>query len=87
MLYATILHTLAGTVTGSIFRVRILLVLLCLVIIESVILYFMQGGIAVLWALASFYAIEFGYFTGILARSFIERAAYSYARRRIRRMF
>jgi len=74
-------------VTGSIFKVRILLALLGLVIIESVILCFMQGGTAVLWALASVFAIEFGYFTGILARSFIERAADSHARTRIRRMF
>jgi hypothetical protein len=74
LLYATILNTLAGTVTGSIFKVQTILVLLGLVIIESIILCFMQGSIVALWAFANVVGIEFGYFAGIFARSFLEHA-------------
>lgn len=86
MLYATILNALAGAVTGSVFKVRVLWVLLGLIAVESVILALVQGSIAGLWALANVIGIEGGYLAGIFARSLLERVERSRASARTRRI-
>lgn len=76
MLYSTTLYLLAGTVTGSIFRVPTLLILLGIILIESVILALVHGNIAGLWAIAGLLAAEVGYLTGIYSRRALEQAGY-----------
>ncbi len=77
MLYAATLHLLAGTVAGSIFKVRTLLTLLGLVLFEAAILAFVQGSTAGLWSLTSLLAIEVGYIVGILSRGALGIVGYS----------
>ena len=86
MLYATIFHLLAGTVTGSVFKVRTLLILLGLVLIESVILAIVHGSIAGLWAVANLIGIQVGYLVGIYVRGVLEQAGYLLPSVRTRRM-
>lgn len=77
MLYATIFHLLAGMITGSIFKVRILLLVLGFVLVEFVILAFVHGNAAGLWAAASLLVVEMGYVAGIFGRRIFEQASYS----------
>ena len=86
MLYATILHLLAGAVTGSVFKVRTLLILLGLVVVESTILGVVHGSIAGLWALANLVGVQVGYLTGIYARNAFEHAGYLLPNVRTRRL-
>jgi len=86
LLYATIFHLLAGTVTGSIFKVRTLLILLALVLIESVILAIVHGSIAGPWAVANLIGIQVGYLVGIYVRGVLEQAGYLLPSVRTRRM-
>jgi hypothetical protein len=67
-------HFLAGTVAGSIFTVRTLLVLVALVLVEG-------AAVTVAWgvsvgggALASLIAVQIGYLGGIYVRSVLEHA-------------
>ena len=85
MLYATIFHLLAGAVTGAVFKIRILLILLGLVFIESIILALVHGNIAGLWALANFIGIQAGYLAGIYGRGVLEQAGYLLPNVRTRR--
>ena len=85
MLYATILHFLAGTVTGSVFKVRTLLLLLALVIVESAILALVHGSISALWAATNVIGVQVGYFVGLFARSALEQTGYSSGGVRTRR--
>jgi hypothetical protein len=77
LVYAAICHLLAGAVTGSLFKVRTLLILLSLVLAESAILIFVQGSIAWEWTLINLVAVEFGYLAGILSRHILELVGYS----------
>lgn len=86
MLYATILHLLAGAVTGSVFKVRTLLILLGLVLVESLILAFVHGSIAGYWGLANIVGVQAGYIFGIFARGILEQAGYSLPSVRTRRL-
>ena len=86
MLYATILHLLAGTVTGSVFKVRILLILLVLVLVESLALALVHGSIASLWALANIVGVQAGYLVGVFARGILEQAGYLLPTVRTRRL-
>ena len=86
MIYATIFHLLAGTVTGSVFKVRILLILLGLVLFESVILAIVHGSIAGPWALANLIGIQVGYLVGISLRGVLEQAVYLLPSVRTRRI-
>jgi hypothetical protein len=79
LLYATLLNALAGAVTGSVFKVRVLWLLLAIIVVESVILAFVQGSIAGLWAIANVIGIDGGYLAGIFARSLLERVERSRA--------
>ena len=86
MLYATIFHFLAGGITGSLFKTRTLLLLLAFVAVESVIIAFIEPRIAVVWAIAAIVSVQFGYVAGIFVRGLLERAGYSSARIKKRRI-
>jgi hypothetical protein len=77
LLYATIFHVLAGTVTGSLFKARTLLLLLGFVFIESLSLVIVQGSITIPWVIGMVVAIQIGYFVGMLSRRALEHAGYS----------
>jgi len=86
LLYATIFHLLAGTMTGSVFKVRALFLLLGLVLFESVFLAVMLGSVAGLWALANLVGVQIGYVGGIYGRSILEQAGYLLPNTRARRL-
>jgi hypothetical protein len=86
LLDAIILHLLAGAVTGSVFKVRTLLIVLGFVVIESVILAFVHSSIAALWALTNLVGVQVGYLAGIYARGVLEQAVYVIIRVRLRRL-
>jgi hypothetical protein len=77
LLFATLLHTLAGLITGSIFKVRALLFLLGLIVVESIFLLAIHGSIAIAWGCVNITGIQIGYFVGILARGMVEQLIYS----------
>ena len=76
MLASIIFHCLAGAVAGSVFKVRTLLMLLGVVLVESAILALAHDGIAALWALVDLVGVQVGYLAGIYARSVLEQAGY-----------
>jgi len=84
LLYAAILHSLAGAVTGSVFKIRTLLLLLVVVLVEAAILAVVDTRAAGLWALINLVAMQVGYFAGILGRRTLEQAGYSLPPVRIR---
>jgi uncharacterized membrane protein len=67
-------HFLAGSVAGSTFAVRTLLVLVALVLIESAGATVAWGVSAGGWVLASLIAVQIGYLGGIYVRSVLEHA-------------
>jgi hypothetical protein len=87
VLYAIILHLLAGGVTGSIFKIRTLLLVLGFVLSEFAILALVEGGIAFLWAVAALIAVQVGFVVGIYARALLEHAGYAAPRVDRRRVF
>jgi hypothetical protein len=82
LLYATILHLLAGAVAGSVFRIQILFILLGLIFVESVMLTLVHGNIVGLWAPANFIGVQLGYLVGIYGRRVLEQAGYLLPRTR-----
>jgi hypothetical protein len=87
LLYAIIFHLLAGGVTGSIFKVRTLLLVLSFVLVEFAIVALVEGRIAVLWAVASLIAVQVGFVAGMYSRGLLEHAGYSLTRVGKRRTF
>ena len=77
MLYPVILHFLAGTVTGSVFKVRTLLLLLLFILAEAALLALGKGSIAGSWALVNIVGAQAGYLAGIYIRGAIEHAGLS----------
>jgi hypothetical protein len=67
-------HFLAGSVAGSAFTVRTLLVLVALVFLEGAGVTVAWGFSAGGWALASLIAVQIGYLSGIYVRSVLEHA-------------
>ena len=72
MFYATILNFLAGSVTGALYKVQALLILLGLVLIEFAILVVVRGEITWEWAILNLINVQVGYFAGICARAGFE---------------
>ena len=72
MLYAATLHLLAGALTGAIFKVRTLLVLLGLVAIEAAFVALSRGSSFGLMALLNIGVLQVGYFLGMFARAGLE---------------
>ena len=85
LFYAVIFHSLAGAVTGSVFKVRTLLLLLIFVLIEAAILAVMDVRIAGFWALGNLSMVQIGYVAGLYARGVLEQAGYSLPPIRINR--
>jgi len=77
LLYAATLHLLAGAVTGSIFKVRTLLLLLGLVLAETAVFTMLHGSRSGLWALINLLAVQVGYFAGAYSRAVLEQAGVS----------
>ncbi len=77
MLYAIILHSLAGAMTGSVFKVRTLVLLLIFVVAGVLILTAAGVHVTIVWTLANLTAMQLGYVAGLLGRSTFARAGYS----------
>ena len=77
MLYATILHLLAGALTGMVFKIRTLLILLCFVVFEPIALALVQSSIPMQIIIANFVVVQLGYFIGIYGRGALEHAVSS----------
>jgi hypothetical protein len=65
LLYATVLHFLAGVLTGSVFKVRTLLALLFLIFSEAAVLVIVATELAAIWAITNLLAIQTGYCSGV----------------------
>jgi hypothetical protein len=87
LLYPIIFHLLAGWVTGAIFQVRTLFLVLSFVLVEFAILILLNGGIAVLWAVAILITVQVGFAAGIYSRGLLEHSGYSLTRVGKRRIF
>jgi hypothetical protein len=85
LLYATILHALAGVVAGSIFRIPTLTTLLIVVLGEAVALTVLGVPEVLPWAASNLMTIQLGYFAGIFARRTVEQFGYSVPPARMRR--
>jgi hypothetical protein len=77
LLYAATMHLLAGAVTGSVFKVHMLLLWIVVVSAEATILLVVDMRTGVLWGLANLSSIQVGYVVGILSRKTMEQAGYS----------
>ena len=78
MLYATIFHSLAGAVTGSVFKIRTLLLLLAIILSEAAALSALDVRVAAWWALTNVISVQFSYLAGILVRRTLEQTGYSF---------
>jgi len=84
LLYAIILHSLAGALTGSLFKTRTLLFVLALFFVETMLVSAAGVHVAGTWILTNFVAIQLGYVAGAFARWGAEQAGYSIPPVRIR---
>ena len=76
---------LAGAVTGSIFKVQFLLLILIVVVFESILFAIGQGSIGVAWAFANIVGVEVGYFIGICVLAGLAHAGYLQSNNQMRR--
>ena len=77
LLYATIFHSLAGVVTGSVFKIRTLLLLLAVILTEAAALSPLDVRVAAWWALVNVISVQFAYLAGIFFRRTLEQTGYS----------
>jgi hypothetical protein len=77
LLYATIFHSLAGVVTGSVFKIRALLLLLAVILTEVAALSPLDVRVAAWWALVNVISVQFAYLAGIFFRRTLEQTGYS----------
>lgn len=74
MIYALVLHLIAGLIAGSVFKVRTLALMLCCVVVEFMVATaFWNGNLAVA-VIASLAVVQVGYAGGLLTRFMIERS-------------
>ena len=85
LLYAAIFHSLAGVVTGSVFQVRTLLLLLFIVLIEAAGLAVSDIRLAGFWVMTNLCLVQVGYLVGLFVRGLLEQAGYSFPPARIPR--
>ena len=76
MFYAALFHFAAGVVTGSAYRVYVLLALLVLVAVESGVALVIYGE--GWWALANPALLQTGYLVGAFGRDLYEASPYSH---------
>ena len=70
-----VLHFMTGMVTGSVFRVRALLALVGVVLLECVAAAAIVGPGAALWSAGGLIAIQVGYLVGVWLRAvLVERS-------------
>lgn len=74
MLYAVLFHSIAGAVAGSIFRVRILLVLSTVVFIEAIVTAFINFRTAEQLIVINLIAVQGAYLVGIFIRGGLDGA-------------
>lgn len=84
MLYAIVLHLLAGVLTGSLFRIQTLAFLLLLILAEAALLTAAGVEVAAVWILTNLVAMQLGYFAGIFTRRAAEQAGYLVPSTRVR---
>ena len=72
--YQVAIHFLIGILTGSVFRVRVLLGLVAVVLFECLAAALALGAAAALWPLTGLVAVQIGYLGGLLIRSVLEKA-------------
>ena len=72
--YLVAIHFLIGILTGSVFRVRVLLALVAVVLLECLAAVLALGATAALWPLTGLMAVQIGYLGGLLIRSVLEKA-------------
>jgi hypothetical protein len=75
--YSVAIHLLIGILTGSVFRVRALLGLVAIVLLECLVIVLVVGAAAGLWSLTSLAAIQMGYLGGVWCRSVLEKAGFA----------
>lgn len=73
MSYLVAIHLLAGFLTGSVFRVRALVGLVAIVLIECLATAAISGAHEGLWSLTNLVAIQVGYLLGVYVRSVLEK--------------
>ena len=74
MSYLIAIHFLIGILTGCVFRVRVLLGLVAVVLFECVAASAALGATAGLWLLTGLAAVQIGYLGGVWLRSLLEKA-------------
>jgi hypothetical protein len=76
LIYAVGFHSVAGVVAGSVFKVRTLLLIVSIVLVESAVLTACSFELAPAWGLANIICIQVGYFGGMCLRSALNQAGY-----------
>lgn len=76
MLYAAAIHLLAGAVTGSVFKVQMLLLWMLVIAAEAAILSATNLSTAAVWASANLSSIEAGYLLGVFGRKIMEQTGH-----------
>jgi hypothetical protein len=69
-------HSVAGVVAGSVFKVRTLLPILSIVLVESAVLTACGFELAAAWGLANIVCIQVGYFGGMCLRGALDQAGH-----------
>jgi hypothetical protein len=82
--YLAVINVLIGILTGSVFRVRILLGLVTIVLLECLVIALVAGAAAGLWSLTSLAAVQIGYLGGVWSRSILEKAGFAEPDRYVR---
>ena len=77
--YTILFFFLAGGVVGSAFKVRTLLLLLCIVLVEFSYLAMMKLDSVIPWAIVSLALIQVGYFVGMSTRGLFEQVRHMYS--------
>jgi hypothetical protein len=77
LLYCAALYFFAGSVTGSLFTIRALYVLIGVVLLELFLIAVVRNNVAWGWATLNIVNVQTGYFTGICIRATLERLGYS----------
>ena len=74
MLYALLLHLVAGFVTGSVFKARTLLLVLVCAAAEMTAAAGLHGSVFTLGMIGNLVIIQIGYAGGLLTRLTVERS-------------
>ena len=84
LIYAVGFHSVAGVVAGSFFKVRTLLLILSIVLVESAVLTTRGFELAAVWGLTNIIFIQVGYFAGISLRGVLDQAGHALPSAKVR---